>query len=264
MDSPTVYTISKKFHFTPDFTLFSYPLQMSCGLWTRVNRECAGFQILRFSLPVGRQPSRRRESKDRHLHLHSWKNTWDLVQEIHPPEVEDEDLQIRRLTYGSETCRLDARTRKMLNDANSRLVTRITNQTPHKEASVKTETFDIVKWIRASSLQWVDHILWMIPERMVHQTLRHIVPKNRTEGDLLMDVPPVMSWSDLQALTANRDGWRRRVRNLFYGPKIEITVNNSLPGRKAPPRNIDQHPSPTECQKVYCQRLPRSFFQTVW
>ena len=33
-----------------------------------------------------------------------------------------------RLTYDSETCRLDAHTRKMLNGANNRLVTRITNR----------------------------------------------------------------------------------------------------------------------------------------
>ena len=47
-----------------------------------------------------------------------------------------------RLTYDSETWRLDSRTRKMLNGANSRLVAvaRITNRSPHEEASTKTDT----------------------------------------------------------------------------------------------------------------------------
>ena len=148
-----------------------------------------------------------------------------------------------RLTYGSETWRLDARTRKMLNGANSRLVARITHRTPHEEASAKTQTFDIVRWIRARRLQWVGHILRMDPARMVHQALRHIA-ENREEGDLLMDVPPAMTWSELLKLAANRDGWRKRVRNLRDGPKIEITMNNSLPGCKAPPRNtVAQLPS---------------------
>ena len=73
----------------------------------------------------------------------------------------------------------------------------------------------------------------MGPERMVQKALRHIV-ENREEGDLLMDVPPSMTWSELQALTADRVGWRRRVHRLRYGPRVEVIMNNSLPGCKAP------------------------------
>ena len=176
-----------------------------------------------------------------------------------------------RLTYGSETWCLDSHTHKMLNGVNSRLVSRITNRSPHEEVRVKTQTFDIVRWIRVRRLKWVGHmhILRMVPERMVNQSLRHIA-ENTTDGDLLMAVPPAMTWTELQALVTNRDGWRQRVHNLRYGPKIEITMNDALPGCKATPRNIDHHlPLKSETaglatsQKIYCQRRPRSLFPTT-
>ena len=49
------------------------------------------------------------------------------------------------------------------------------------------------------------HILRMGPERMVQQTLRHIA-ENREEGDLLMDVPPSLTWTELQEMAASAHG----------------------------------------------------------
>ena len=156
-----------------------------------------------------------------------------------------------RLTYGSETWRLDATTCKMLNGANSKLVARITHRTPHEEASAKTQTFDIVLWIRARRLQWVGHIIRIEPVRMVQQALRHIA-ENREEGDLLMDIPPSATWSELQALAADRDGWRRRVHSLRYGPKVPVTIvmNDSLPGCKATLRSSNNKPAPKSTPKL--------------
>ena len=93
-----------------------------------------------------------------------------------------------RLTYGSEAWRLDARACVMLNGANSRMVSRISNKSVHEEASRRTHTFDVVTWIRARRLQWVGHILRMDPNRMVYKAAIHIA-ENRSEGDLLMDAP---------------------------------------------------------------------------
>ena len=47
----------------------------------------------------------------------------------------------------------------MINGANNRMVSKITNRTIKEEAgrSTSTRTFDIVKWIRAHRLQWVGH-----------------------------------------------------------------------------------------------------------
>ena len=142
-----------------------------------------------------------------------------------------------RLTYGSETWRLDSRTRKMLNGTNSRLVSRITKKTPHEEASAATQTFDVVRWIRARRLQWVGHILRMAPDRLVSKALHHIA-ENRSEGDLLMDAPRYHSWEELRSSAQNRDAWRRRVHQLRHGSGVTVTMNDNLPGRKAP-----RHPS---------------------
>ena len=137
-----------------------------------------------------------------------------------------------RLTYGSETWRLDPRTRKMLNGANSRLMARITNKSPREEASSATQTFDVIRWIRARRLQWVGHILRMPPDRLVSKALHHI-SENRADGDLLMDAPPYHSWEELRLSAQNREAWRRRVHHLRHGNGITVTMNNNLPGCKA-------------------------------
>ena len=101
-----------------------------------------------------------------------------------------------RLVYGSEAWKLDAKACAMINGANSRLISRITQKTPHEEASRRTRTFDVVRWIRSRRLQWVGHILRMCPSRMVHKAAKYI-HEHKSEGDLLMDVPVGYSWTEL-------------------------------------------------------------------
>ena len=67
---------------------------------------------------------------------------------------------------------------------------------------------------------------------MVKQALRHI-SEHRREGDLLMDVPPSLSWAELCQVAANRDAWRAKVHSLRNGSAVSVTMNNSLPGRRA-------------------------------
>ena len=56
------------------------------------------------------------------------------------------------MTYGSEAWRLTDTVRAALNGANSRMVSVITGNTIHAEAS-NDKTFDLVMWIRARRLQ---------------------------------------------------------------------------------------------------------------
>ena len=72
----------------------------------------------------------------------------------------------RILTYGSVTCRLTTEVCAALNGANSSMASVITGRTVRVELN-NDKTFDLVKWIRARKLQWLGHILWMGPERML-------------------------------------------------------------------------------------------------
>ena len=149
-----------------------------------------------------------------------------------------------RLTYGADAWRLDPRTCATLNGANSRMVARITNRTPHEEASAETRTFDVVRWIRARRLQWVGHILRMDPHRMVQQAARHI-HENRSTGDLLMDVPPKLTWEELRSLASNRDGWRDRVRSLREGPRVQIIMTTTTSTTTATSSSVTTTTAPT-------------------
>ena len=79
-----------------------------------------------------------------------------------------------RLTYGSEAWILNARVTKMINGANSRMVSTITGRTAHEEVDPKTRTFDVVKCIRTRRLRWVGHIARMNGDRLVQKALMHI------------------------------------------------------------------------------------------
>ena len=124
------------------------------------------------------------------------------------------------MTYGSEGWKLDSATMRALNGANASMLSHITGNSQHEEASAGC-TFDLVRWIRARRQQWLGHILRMPlgddgEERLVKQAVRHI-HGHRSEGDLLMDAPDV-SWEQLLSVAADRDAWRRRVRALRMTP----------------------------------------------
>ena len=60
----------------------------------------------------------------------------------------------------------------------------------------KWRTFDLVTWIRDRRLQWVGHILRLGKEHKLKQAVFEIY-KAPSEGDLLMDVPKVVTWREL-------------------------------------------------------------------
>ena len=75
------------------------------------------------------------------------------------------------LTCGSEAWFLTEDVRKKINGANASMMSTITGNTPREEATKKTQTFDLVKWIRARRLQWLGHILRMGPERTLKRAI---------------------------------------------------------------------------------------------
>ena len=164
----------------------------------------------------------------------------------------------------------------MINGANSLMVARITNRTPHEEASPTTRSFDVVRCIRARRLRWVGHILRMDPSRMVHKALRHI-HESRRAGDLLMDTPPALTWRQLKDLAAKREVWRHRVHSLRNpgnssrnGTGVTVIINPSLPGcisthhhTSRPlviPKTTTRMKSP-RAQKYVCRDTHEAFFR---
>ena len=134
------------------------------------------------------------------------------------------------LTYGSEAWVLTQQVRKALNGANARMLSIITGNTIKEEASPKTQTFDLVKWVRARRLQWLGHILRMGTERMIKQAIYEIFMA-RQDGDMLMDAPKTDSWRELCTFACDRDYWSTRVRAMKQ-PRVAITMGPHIePGK---------------------------------
>ena len=130
------------------------------------------------------------------------------------------------LTYGSEAWYLTSSVTRALNGANSQMMAIITDKTQQQEASKSTQTFDLIKWIRARRLQWIGHILRMNKERMVKQAI-FVMYKSRSEGDMLMDAPRHITWKELCTYACDRNFWRTRVRGLRQ-PRVTITTGSHI------------------------------------
>ena len=78
-----------------------------------------------------------------------------------------------------------------LNGANASMVSKITGRGIRDEA-IDGKSFDLVKWIRVSKLQWLGHILGMVTERKIKQAV-YTMYKNPQQGDILMDDPKTTS-----------------------------------------------------------------------
>ena len=76
----------------------------------------------------------------------------------------------------------------------------------------------------------------------MQKALKHMF-ENRSEGDLLMDVPQNWTWTELIKVAGNRDVWRDRVTALRKGSGVQVTMNNSLPGCRAPRRSARLAPT---------------------
>ena len=102
---------------------------------------------------------------------------------------------------------------RMINGANSRMLSRFTGKTIPQEARPTTTSFDLVKAARKQRLKWLGNILRAFPNRLIHQALiaQH---QSGLEGTLLMDAPPHSSFEDLITKARNLPAWKLHINNL--------------------------------------------------
>ena len=130
------------------------------------------------------------------------------------------------MTYGSEVWQLSDEVSRALNDANAQMLSIITGNTPHKEVSKDSCTFDLLRWIRARRLQWLGHILRMRSERKLKQAVFELYSSPKPD-DLLMDAPKTRSWRELKTYSEDKEYWkirRTRVRCMWQRPVVTIDV----------------------------------------
>ena len=109
--------------------------------------------------------------------------------------------------------------KRVVNGANSRMVSIITGKSPHEEAKAGSRSFDLVSVIRARRLTWLGHILRMDQTRLLSRAVRYQF-ENRCEGDIVEDAPTVTTWEELRAWAADRRKWRARVMKIKRGGGI--------------------------------------------
>ena len=127
------------------------------------------------------------------------------------------------LTYGSEDWCLDSDICRMINGANSRMVSVITGRTPHEEAKEGSKSFDLLRAIRARRLTWLGHILRMDDDRLLAKAVRHKYD-TRSEGDILSDAPKTESWAELKAWAQDKKKWRMRVYGVRLGNRTSVSL----------------------------------------
>ena len=95
----------------------------------------------------------------------------------------------------------------MINGCNARCLSHVTGLSAHAEASPRTRTFDMVGAIRQRRHRWLGHILRMPDERLVKEAIR-VQFKMQTPGNIFMDVPPNVSFRQLEIMARDRKQWK--------------------------------------------------------
>ena len=65
------------------------------------------------------------------------------------------------LTYGCEAWQLTERAQARINGANARCLARITGRSAHEEVNRRTQTYNLVAYVKRSKMQWLVHLLRM-------------------------------------------------------------------------------------------------------
>ena len=114
---------------------------------------------------------------------------------------------------GCEAWNLDSATMASINGINARCLSRITGKSAHEEASARTRTYDLVRAIRVRRLKWLGHILRMTGERLVKMAVRRQWQLG-IEGNIFMDVPAGLTYTEVVALAQDRKAWKELTMNV--------------------------------------------------
>ena len=117
------------------------------------------------------------------------------------------------MTYGCEAWTLSEKVMRKLNGANSQMLSRITGQTVRQEARSCTTSYNILKHIRVMRLKYLGLILRGDPNSLtfgaVHQQFQMGTP-----GNLLMDAPPHLDWTDLVNKAHDTAFWKEHTLHI--------------------------------------------------
>ena len=175
------------------------------------------------------------------------------------------------LTYGCEAWTLDEKTLAMINGANARCLSWFTGNDSHTEASVRTRSYDLVHAIRTRRFKWLGHILRMEDNRLVKLAAKQQFTQG-LPGNMFYDVPPHLSFQQIEKAASSRELWRRLATLLRPRPHSSDTTGSErkrqmskmsllLPGK----RNRHHHTyaewelspeQPHICITMLCQLQP--------
>ena len=110
-------------------------------------------------------------------------------------------------TYGCETWDLNEKTMRMINGANSRMLSHITGNSARSEARPQTTTFNLVQAIRIRRYRWLGHILRSPKNRLIHRALAIQLEIN-SPGNLFLDAPAFSNMDHLREQAMDRAGWQ--------------------------------------------------------
>ena len=113
------------------------------------------------------------------------------------------------LSYGCETWDLNESTMRRLNNANSKMLARITGRIIPTEARPMSTSYNFVRNIRIRRYKWVGMILRSDKDRLIVNALK-VQHEMGSPGNLLMDTPPV-SFDELTDLAIDKAGWNSRI-----------------------------------------------------
>ena len=117
------------------------------------------------------------------------------------------------LMYGCESWFLTDKVLRVINGANSRLLSRFTDKTVRQEARPNTTSLNLTRRIKKLRLRWLGQILRAGRHRLIYKVVE-AQHKHGMCGGLLMDASPFVNVQDLIPLANDREAWRALVRKV--------------------------------------------------
>ena len=124
------------------------------------------------------------------------------------------------LTYGCESWTLSDKVMRMINGANSQMLSRITGHNVMQEARRATTSYDILTHIRRMILTWLGKILISNPNSMLFKAVEMQRDMVEMQGDmsmtgnLLMDAPFHQNLEELRFYAIDKAFWNEQIKNI--------------------------------------------------